>query len=108
MIIFVLITITLQSQFAQEHPQWTSAQHWLVGIGTSLLFFASVLFHELAHSAVARAYKIPVVSITLFVFGGVARIGREQSILGRLRVLPPRIGNGRRAPHAAELVYFER
>src|SRR6478752_1399090 len=78
-IIFVLITITLQSQFAQEHPQWTSTQHWLVGIGTSLLFFASVLFHELSHSAVARAYKIPVVSITLFVFGGVARIGREPS-----------------------------
>jgi Zn-dependent protease len=78
-IIFVLITITLQTQFAQEHPQWTSAQHWLVGIVTSLLFFASVLFHELSHSAVARAYKIPVVSITLFVFGGVARIGREPS-----------------------------
>src|SRR3954454_20908466 len=78
-IIFVLITITLQSQFAQEHPQWTSSQHWLVGIGTSLLFFASVLFHELSHSAVARTYKIPVVSITLFVFGGVARIGREPS-----------------------------
>src|SRR5947199_4704694 len=78
-IIFVLITITLQSQFAQEHPQWTSSQHWLVGVGTSLLFFASVLFHELSHSAIARAYKIPVVSITLFVFGGVARIGREPS-----------------------------
>jgi Zn-dependent protease/predicted transcriptional regulator len=76
-IIFVLITMTLQSQFAQEHPQWTSAQHWIVGVVTSLLFFASVLFHELAHSVVARMYKIPVVSITLFVFGGVARIGRE-------------------------------
>jgi Zn-dependent protease/predicted transcriptional regulator len=78
-IIFVLITVTLQGQFAQEHPQWTSGQHWGVGIATSLLFFASVLFHELSHSVVARAYKIPVVSITLFVFGGVARIGREPS-----------------------------
>src|SRR3954452_4319168 len=78
-IIFVLITITLQSQFAQEHPQWTSAQHWLVGVGTSLLFFASVLFHELSHSVVAQHYKIRVVSITLFIFGGVARIGRDPS-----------------------------
>src|SRR5262245_643146 len=78
-IIFVLITMTLQGQFAQEHPQWTAAQHWTVGIATSLLFFASVLFHELSHSVVARAYKIPVISITLFVFGGVARIGREPS-----------------------------
>jgi Zn-dependent protease/predicted transcriptional regulator len=77
MIIFVLITMSLAMQFTQEHPQWTSVQHWAVGIATSLLFFASVLFHELSHSMVARFYKIRVVSITLFVFGGVARIGRE-------------------------------
>jgi Zn-dependent protease/predicted transcriptional regulator len=76
-IIFVLITMSLAMQFTQEHPQWTVAQHWAVGIATSLLFFASVLFHELSHSLVARIYKIRVVSITLFVFGGVARIGRE-------------------------------
>jgi len=77
MIIFVLITMSLAMQFTQEHPQWTSVQHWAAGIATSLLFFASVLFHELSHSMVARLYKIRVVSITLFVFGGVARIGRE-------------------------------
>jgi Zn-dependent protease/predicted transcriptional regulator len=79
MIIFVLITMSLAMQFTQEHPQWTSVQHWAVGIATSLLFFASVLFHELSHSMVARIYKIRVISITLFVFGGVARIGREPS-----------------------------
>jgi Zn-dependent protease/predicted transcriptional regulator len=78
-IIFVLITMSLAMQFTQEHPQWTSAQHWTLGVATSLLFFASVLFHELSHSAVALAYKIRVVSITLFVFGGLARIGREPS-----------------------------
>src|SRR6202162_299737 len=76
-IIFVLITLSLAMQFTQEHPQWTSAQHWSVGVVTSLLFFASVLFHELSHSVVALAYKIRVISIALFVFGGVARIGRE-------------------------------
>jgi len=79
MIIFVLITMSLAMQFTQEHPQWTSAQHWSVGVATSLLFFASVLFHELSHSVVARFYKIRVISITLFVFGGVARLGREPS-----------------------------
>src|SRR5712675_629574 len=77
MIIFVLITTQLATQFAQQHPQWTPVQHWAVGVATSLLFFASVLFHELSHSVVARAYKIRVISITLFVFGGVARLGRE-------------------------------
>ncbi len=46
---------------------------------TSILFFGSLIFHEMAHSVVAKHYKIPVVSITLFVFGGVARISREPS-----------------------------
>jgi len=54
-------------------------QHWGVGLLTSLLFFGSVLFHELAHSVVAQHYKIRVVSITLFVFGGLARIARDPS-----------------------------
>jgi Zn-dependent protease/predicted transcriptional regulator len=78
-IIFVLITTSLAGQFTQQHPQWTNAQHWIIGIATSLLFFASVVFHELSHSMVARAYKIRVDSITLFVFGGVARITSEPS-----------------------------
>jgi Zn-dependent protease len=78
-IVFVLITLTLVNYFAGDHPGWTANQHWVVAIATSILFFASVLFHETAHSVVAMRYRIPVVSITLFVFGGLARIGREPS-----------------------------
>ena len=78
-IIFALITLSLATQFANQHKDWTQAQHWSLGILTSLLFFLSVLLHELGHSVVAQHYRIPVVSITLFVFGGVARIGREPS-----------------------------
>ena len=78
-IIFSLITLSLAMQFTQEHPHWSATQHWAVGILTSLLFFGSVLFHELSHSVVAQHYKIRVVSITLFIFGGVARIGRDPS-----------------------------
>ena len=78
-IIFALISYALSSQFNQLHPQWTSAQHWTIGLLTSLLFFGSVLFHELAHSIVAQRYKLKVVSITLFIFGGLARIAREPS-----------------------------
>src|SRR5205823_14463935 len=54
-------------------------QHCSLGILASLLLFGSVLFHELAHSVVALYYNIPVHSITLFIFGGIARIGREPS-----------------------------
>jgi Zn-dependent protease len=76
-LLFALITFSWVSYFTSEHPQWSSEQHWAAGILSSLLFFGSVLFHELGHSVVALRYKIPVVSITLFVFGGLARIGRE-------------------------------
>jgi Zn-dependent protease len=76
-IVFALITFSLTEHFAGQHPEWTKIQHWVVGVATSLLFFGSVLFHELGHSVVAQHYKVPVVSITLFVFGGLARIGRE-------------------------------
>lgn len=78
-IIFALITFSLRAQFAVQHPGWTPAQYWGLGIVTSLLFFASVVFHELCHSVVAIHYKIPVQSITLFVFGGVSRIESEPS-----------------------------
>src|SRR6266704_2079950 len=77
--IFAAITYVIASQFKQQHPLWTNTQHWTVGVLTSLLFFASVLFHELSHSVVAQHYKIRVVSITLFLFGGLARIEREPS-----------------------------
>jgi len=77
LIIFFMITWTLASQYTYAHPRWTPVEHWTLGILTSLLFFASVLFHELSHSLVARLYKIRVASITLFVFGGVARITKD-------------------------------
>src|SRR2546421_10282136 len=77
--IFAAITYIIASQFKQEHPLWTDTQHWAVGVLTSLLFFASVLFHELSHSVVAQHYNIRVVSISRFLFGGLARIEREPS-----------------------------
>src|SRR6266446_4153428 len=78
-VIFALSTFSLGTLFTQKYPHWTTMQHWGVGLLTSLLFFASVLFHELSHSVVAQHYKIRVVSITLFIFGGVARIERDPS-----------------------------
>ena len=68
---------SITTRFASEHPHWTTVEHYAVGIVTSLLFFVSILLHELAHSFVAVAKGSPVRSVTLFVFGGVAQIGRE-------------------------------
>ncbi len=76
-LIFALITYSLATQLALEHKDWTADQRWTVGVITSVLFFASVVTHELGHSVVALHYRLPVLSITLFVFGGLARISRE-------------------------------
>jgi Zn-dependent protease len=76
--IFAMVTLSLAMYyFPANYPRWSPTTYWLVGLATSLLFFGSVVAHELAHSLVARARGIPVRSITLFIFGGVASITRE-------------------------------
>jgi len=82
-LIFVLITYSIRDEFGVGNPQWSSQQLWSLGLLTSLLFFGSVLFHELSHSAVARYYRIPVASITLFFFGGIASITRDPDSAGQ-------------------------
>ncbi|MBI5298430.1 MAG: site-2 protease family protein [Chloroflexi bacterium] len=77
-LIFALLTWSLAtSYFPTEFKGWPAAQYWITGAATVILMFGSVLLHELGHSVVALRYKIPVRSITLFVFGGVAQIGAE-------------------------------
>ncbi len=82
-LIFALITYSYASELALSHAQWSDPQRWAVGVFVSILFFSSLLFHELSHSVVAMHYRIPVASITLFIFGGVARITREPDSAGQ-------------------------
>jgi Zn-dependent protease/CBS domain-containing protein len=75
--IFILVTWNLSTIFAQFHPDWGFGMRWGIAVLAALLFFSSVLAHELAHSLVARARGIPVRDITLFLFGGVSSIEHE-------------------------------
>ena len=77
-LIFGLLTWMLAgSYYPSEFKNWSPLLYWVMGAVTAILLFASVLLHELGHSVVAMRFKIPVRSITLFIFGGVAQIGAE-------------------------------
>lgn len=85
-VIFALVTLTLSTGYyptvdgAAGSPAWIS---WALGAITSLLFFASILAHELSHSLVTLANGGRVEKITLFIFGGVASIEDEPRSPGR-------------------------
>jgi len=82
-LIFGLVTWSLAlGYFPTEYPSLSATAYWFLGAVTSLLFFGSVLLHELGHSVVALRHQIPVHSITLFIFGGVAQIEREPQTPG--------------------------
>lgn len=81
--IFAWVTLNLAGAlFTQVRPTWSPAATWSLAILASLLFFGSVLAHELAHSLVARARGLPVSDITLFIFGGVSNLQREPASPG--------------------------
>jgi Zn-dependent protease/CBS domain-containing protein len=77
-LIAVLLTWLLAvNYYPVEFKGGTSVQYWSMGAVTAVLFFSSIVVHELAHSWVALRYKIPVHHITLFIFGGVSQIAAE-------------------------------
>lgn len=59
---------------AAGHAELT---YWLMGLGTAVIFFMSLLAHELAHAVVARRHGVEVTGLTLWLFGGVASLGSE-------------------------------
>ncbi len=76
--IFALVLWSLSAgYFPYHYPGYTWRAYWFVGFAATLLFFASVLIHELSHAAVANRLGEDVRKITLFIFGGMAHLSGE-------------------------------
>jgi Zn-dependent protease len=74
-VIAALVLMTQWHTFTAQYPLEPAVLIAVAAIATSAAFFLSVLLHELSHSLVAELRGIPVHDITLFVFGGVSRLG---------------------------------
>jgi len=76
-IILFLLIFTLYASFRANQPDWSQTVALVTAIVTALLFFGSIVLHELGHSIVALHRGIKVSSITLFIFGGVAQTEKD-------------------------------
>jgi Zn-dependent protease len=76
-LIALLIVVSLSAQFRAASPAWSPGLVLALSFMTAILFFVSLLLHELAHSLVAQSHGIPVREITLFALGGVSQIEGE-------------------------------
>ncbi len=77
-IVVVLFTVIFaESQYPDTYPDWSPLARWIVALTSVLFLFVSVLLHEFGHALVAQSRGVPVRSITLFIFGGIAGLARE-------------------------------
>jgi Zn-dependent protease/CBS domain-containing protein len=77
-VIAVLVTWSLAAGlFPHQYQGLTATTYWIMGVAGAIGLFASIIFHEFAHSIIARRFGIPMRGITLFIFGGVAEMGDE-------------------------------
>lgn len=78
LILAVLITWSLaRGLFPAYYQGLSPAAYWWMGMAGTLGLFLAIVFHELAHSLVARRLGLPMKGITLFIFGGVAEMSEE-------------------------------
>lgn len=76
-LIALLIVFSLSAQFHATNAGWSNGLVLALAIATAVLFFVSLLLHELAHSLVATSNGLTVREITLFALGGVSQIEKN-------------------------------
>ncbi len=76
-LILAIITVAVGLQLTTSQPGWSDAFRWSVAGVVAVLFFASVLIHELVHGLVARSRGMGGGSVTLLFFGGATSQGKE-------------------------------
>lgn len=84
--IFALLLYWLATGWFDDvdsYSHWSTADRWIASGITTMLFFLSILLHELSHSIVARRLGLPVHGITLFIFGGVSSLKEEPASAGQ-------------------------
>lgn len=75
LVILWLFTWSLASTLPTTAPGFSARTYWVAGAGGAVVLLASLLAHELAHAIVARRAGVRVVDVTLWLFGGVTRLG---------------------------------
>ncbi len=77
LVLLALLVYGAYSTFSGFGLGWSQVELWCMAAIAALLSVASLYTHELAHAMVARAFGIPVRTISLFLLGGMAHITRE-------------------------------
>ena len=96
-IVFLLLSYTLAGGFEQDLPALPAAAYWGAALIAVFLFYASLLAHEIGHALMARRLGVQVEGITLWLFGGVARLKSQATSAGveaRIAVTGPLVSIG--------------
>ena len=80
-IVLFLLIYWLSGSF-QDALGGTSTEAYLTAVASAVLFFASIVLHELGHAFAARREGIEVEGVDLWLFGGLARLSRDSQTPG--------------------------
>jgi Zn-dependent protease len=75
--VFVIVLMSMVSAGSLAQVAGNGFGSYAAGVVTTLVFFASVLAHEIAHAVTARGEGVDVLEIVLHPFGGLARLRHE-------------------------------